>query len=179
METNNKFDSQIEEQQHAFNIGKELLAWEAPEYFHYDRTNDWYWWTGLVAILLIAFALWQGSFLFAILILVGWFTVVLYAIRPPQIVICKLTEKGVLVKSPHSDGIKMYPWAELKSYWIFYRPPIHAELSIISKKTLMTHIKLPLGEVSPDKVKNIVKQYLAEEEQKESLIDNLSQLAKF
>lgn len=179
MDTNNKIGGQLEDQKQTYLVGKELISWEAPEYFHYERTNDWYWWTGLVALVILGFALWQGSLLFALLVLISWFTVVLYAVRPPQIVAFKLTDKGILIKNPHSDGTKMYPWSDLKSFWIFYRPPVHAELSIISKKTLMTHIKLPLGETDPEKLKNIVKQYLPEEEQKESLIDNLSQLAKF
>ena len=178
METN-KINADQSAQEHSFATGKELLSWETPEYFHYERTNDWYWWTGLVAIVLFGFALWQSSFLFAILILVSWFTVVLYAIRPPQIITCKLMEKGIMVKNAHSETSKMYPWAELKSFWIFYRPPVQAELSIISKKAIMTHIKIPFGEADPDKIKNIVKQYLTEEQQKESLIDNLSHLAKF
>lgn len=176
MDTNIK---EKNEQKQAYMVGKELLSWEAPEYFHHQRTNDWYWWTGLVAFVIFGIAVWQGSFLFAILVLISWFTVVLYAIRPPQIVVFTLTDKGVLIKNPHSEETKMYPWAELKSFWIFYKPPIQEELSIISKKSLMTHIKLPLGDMNPDQVKNIVKQFLTEEEQKESLIDNLSFLAKF
>lgn len=166
-------------QQQDYMIGRKLFSWEAPEYFQHQRGNDWYWWVGLAAVILLGISLWQGSFLFGILILVGWFTVILYAIRPPRTFIFTITEKGILVKNPHAEGVKMYPWQELKSFWIFYKPPIQEELSVVSKKTMMPYIKMPLGGADPAQIENIVAKYIPKEEQKESLIDSLAHFAKF
>ena len=153
--------------------GKILLSWEAHEYFHHKKGTDWYWWVGLVAVLLLALGIYQKSFLFCVLVLVSWFTITLYAVRPPQNVRFTITERGVLVKSI------LYPWQNIKSFWIFYNPPLHKELSLESKKAFMPYIKIPLGNTSPDKVRETVKKYLPEVEQQESLIDNLSHLARF
>ena len=154
-------------------IGKVLMSWEAHEYFHHEKGNDWYWWTGLVAVVLLGLAIYQGSFLFGVLVLVGWFTIVLYAVRPPRNLKFSLTERGVLVEST------LYPWQSLKSFWIFYNPPLHKDLSLESKKAFVQFVKIPLGKMEPAKVREIVIKFLPEVEQEESLIDNLSHLAKF
>jgi len=160
-------------QEDDFTIGKSLLSWQAPEYHHYDKSTDWYWWVGLVAIMLLGFAVWQGSFLFGVLVLVGWFTIILYAVRKPQIITFSINEKGVVIEKT------FYPWHTLKSFWIFYNPPLLKELSLESQKTLMPYIKIPLGDTNPDQVKEALDKYLPEEEQQESIIDNLSHIARF
>ena len=153
--------------------GKTLLEWEAPEYFHHNRGTDWYWWVGLTAIILLGLAIWQKSFLFGVLVLIGWFTVVLYAVRPPRTLKFALTERGVLIEN------KLYLWHDLKSFWVFYNPPLHKDLSLESKKALMPYIKIPLGPANPAEIRALAKKFLPEVEQEESLIDNLSHLAKF
>ncbi|OGF81975.1 hypothetical protein A2924_04630 [Candidatus Giovannonibacteria bacterium RIFCSPLOWO2_01_FULL_44_16] len=161
-------------------MGNVLFSWEAHEYFHHERTTDWYWWVGLVAVLLLGFAVWQRSFLFGILILLGWFTSILYAIRTPRFIRFVLTERGLIIENPESkESGKMYPWNQLESFWVFYKPPVHEELSIKSKKTFMPYIKVPLGDEDPEAVKEIVSKYIPLEEQEESLIDTLAHLAKF
>lgn len=153
--------------------GEVLLSWRAPEYHHYEKSVDWYWWVGLAAVVLLGFAFWQKSFLFGVLVLVGWFTVVLHAIRHPEELNFSVTENGVLIEKT------FYPWHTLKSFWIFYNPPLFKELSLESQKTLMPFIKIPLGDVKPAQIKNIVSRHLEEIEQQESLIDHLAHLARF
>ena len=164
----------MDEQGHDFTIGKELISWDAPEYFHHERGVDWYWWVGLFAVILLGFAAWQHSFLFGVLVLLGWFTTILYAVRPPKTIRFTLTNRGVIAEN------KMYPWSELESFWIFYKPPVQQELSIKSKKTFMPYIKIQFAhDLDPEEIKQIVIKYIPEEEQQESLIDNLAHLAKF
>lgn len=170
-------DKKIE---HDYMTGNVLFSWEAHEYFHHDRTVDWYWWVGLVAVILLGFAVWQRSFLFGVLILLGWFTSILYAIRDPHVIRFVLTDRGLIVENPESkESGKIYPWSQLDSFWVFYKPPVHAELSIKSKKTFMPYIKVPLGDEDPEAIKEIVSKYIPLEEQEESLIDNIAHLAKF
>ena len=155
-------------------VGKILMEWEAPEYNHYEKGSDWYWWVGLATVVLLGFALWQRSFLFGVLVLLGWFTVILYASRHPRIINFAITERGILIED------RLYPWHELKSFWIFYNPPLRREISLESNRTLMPYIKIPLAEeLDPSKIKDAIKKFLQEVEQQESLIDNLSHLARF
>ena len=153
--------------------GKKLITWKAPEYHHYEKTNDWFWWAGLLAIILLGFATWQGSFLFGILILISWFVIVLYAVRKPDEIDFALSENGILIDN------KLYSWQSLKSFWIFHNPPFPTEVSFESKKTLMPYIRVPLGDKNLDEVKTLLKKHLREVEQEESIIDHLAHLARF
>ncbi len=149
------------------------MSWQAAEYAHYERTADWYWWVGLVAVIMLGLAVWQKSFLFGVLVLVAWFTILLYAVRPPRTIQVAITEHGVMVEK------NLYLWGNLKSFWIFYTPPIKKEVSLETKKSFVTYVKIPLGDMDPEEVKTIIKKFIPEIEQRESLIDNLSHLAKF
>ncbi len=152
---------------------KPLISWETPEYPAYQKSTDWYWWVGLVAVVLLGFAVWQRSFLFGVFILIAWFTTMLYAVRPPKTIRVAVTESGIAVEDT------LYPWNNIKSFWIFYRPPLIRDLSLESKKTVMPYIKIPLGETDPQQIKKIISAFIPEVEQKESVIDNLSHLARF
>src|SRR3989344_5806017 len=149
---------------------KSLISWETPEYPAYEKSADWYWWVGLVVVVLMGFAIWQRSFLFGVFILIAWFTMMLYAVRPPKTIHVSIIESGVMVENT------LYPWHNIKSFWIFYRPPLIRDLSLESKKTVMPYIKIPIGETEPEKIKKIILAYIPEVEQKESVIDNLSHL---
>ncbi len=152
--------------------GKILLEWEASEYTEHRRSIDWYWWVGLFAVILLGVAIWQRSFLFGVLVFIGWFTLVLFAVRPPRIIKFYITERGVMIEN------NLYPWQNLKSFWIFYNPPLKKEISLESKKTFMLHVKMPLGDQNPQKARELLAKFLPEIEQEESLIENISSLLK-
>src|SRR3989338_698485 len=120
--------------------GNILLIWDAPEYEYYEKTTDWYWWVGLIAVILLGIGVWQKSFLFAVLVLLSWFTIALYAVRKPQLITCAIAERGLVV------GTKLYLWQDIKSFWIFYNPPSHRDLSIASKKQLSPSLRIHLGD---------------------------------
>ena len=158
---------------HEATTGKILVSWETPEYEYHEKSTDWYWWVGLFAVILLGIAIWQGSFLFGVLILLGWFTTVLYAMRPPRIVHCAIAERGILVDN------KLYFWHDLRSFWIFYNPPVRKDLVITSKRSVMPPLNIHLSEEDPIKIREIVVKFLPEIEQEESLIDALARFARF
>lgn len=57
---------------------QELFAWRAKEFEDFEKTNDWYWTIGLVAIVGAGIAFWQDSFSFGVLILVSGFTLMVF-----------------------------------------------------------------------------------------------------
>src|SRR3989344_4758304 len=153
--------------------GKILFSWSAYEYEYYEKSTDWYWWVGFFALVLLGFALWQRSFLFALVILLGWFTVVLWPAPPPQMISFSIAERGILVRE------RLYMWHDLRSFWIFYNPPIRKELVIAPKKTFLPTLKINLGDTDPTVIHDTLLTFLPEIEEEDSLIDNLSRLVRF
>ena len=57
------------ELQETLALNQEEFVWEAPAHVHYDRGPRWYVGMVVVALFLVAYAIWTANFLFAFLIL--------------------------------------------------------------------------------------------------------------
>lgn len=147
-----------------------MISWEAPEYKEHKKSTDWYWYLALGTVLLLIYAAYERSFLFGVLVVVGWFTTMLYSTRPPKIIKISISENGIQIEQ------NLYPWTNIKSFWIFSEK---GELLLELKKTLMPHMKILLGEMDPKIAREIISKFIPEKEQEESFIDNLSDLVKF
>lgn len=124
---------------------------------------------GVLNIALIAYFIFSANYLGAFLFLLSAFTVFMIIYnrkkKTPAEVQCKIRSQGVQL------GNILYPYENLQSFWIFYDPPYHKEISIRSQKTLMDHIKIPVGDEDPVKIREILLEFLPEKQQEESFVD--------
>ncbi len=147
-----------------------FLEWETPEYFVYKKGVDWYWYLAICAIFLLIFAAYQRSFLFGAIVIIAWFTIMLYSFKIPKTIKIYFLETGIQIER------NIYPWANIKSFWIFEQ---RKELSLELKKTFFSHIKILTGNVDVTIIREILSKFIPENEQENSFIDNLSDLIKF
>lgn len=123
--------------------------------------------TALVGIGLITYFAFSGNYLAAFFFLMAGI-IVAYGIyqRKPREVVCKIRAQGVQINRD------LYPYETLKSFWIFYDPPHHQELSVRSRKAFTGgYIKIPLGNEDPVKIRKILIKFLPERKQEEALVD--------
>ena len=73
------------------------LTWEAPEFEFFHKTTRWYIFSATVALACIALAVWQRSFSFIILTVVGYITVVGWSQKPPRRIQYQLAGEGIYV----------------------------------------------------------------------------------
>ncbi len=90
----------------------EKIEWQAPEYIHTEKTTDWYWIVGIIAISIAIISFILNDIIFGLLILVSTFTLSLFASRPPKTVKHELNNTGV------EKGQTVYPYTEIKSFWV-------------------------------------------------------------
>ena len=150
-----------------------LLAWEAPEFDASPERKRPLLIAGgmLVAGGIIAIAL--ANYFFALFLVVAGVLLASFAYRSPKIVRFALTPHGVVVDS------RLYELTGLASFWIAYEPPLFNELRLVSKKTIMPIIRLPLGEMNPLDVREILTRFLPEKQQDDTLIEILSRYLGF
>jgi hypothetical protein len=148
------------------------FEWEAPEYEHHERSNDWYWAMGIFAVALIVVAFLFKSVLFGLLVMLGGFSLGLYSVRKPTMVSFNIGPRGVGI------GDRVYFFEDLKSFWVRYDPPHVKELVIESKKAVMPHITIPLADSDPVAVRTYLLRFLPEEKIDESLIVTVGRLLK-
>ncbi|MBU6415008.1 hypothetical protein KGQ34_02080 [Patescibacteria group bacterium] len=145
-----------------------LLSWSAPEHQNEIPTADAKLWLGAGSLALLGYAVYAQNYLFAIIILLFGFVWYAYAHRPSRMIDFAVSVRGVTVQT------RLYEFQDLQSFWIFFDPPRIKELSLESKKTLMPFLKIPLGETSPVKLRELLVKFIPEKKQEETLTEILS-----
>lgn len=147
-------------------MNQPLLEWNAPEHSHVEKTTDWYWAVGIIAVTAAGLAVILGSVIFGIFIIVAAGALVVRASKPPKIAHFEINDRGIVV-----DNI-LYPFLTLESFWIdaHDRP---AKILVKSGKFFMPYISVPIEEVDPEEVRAILLQYIAETEHVEPVTQKI------
>ncbi len=142
------------------------ISWTTKEYFHQEKTADWYWVVGIVTISIALISIILNNVIFAILVIVSSFTLSLFASRKPEDIKITVDQKGVTV------GKTQYPYINLDSFWIETRE-IQPKIILKSKKMLMFFIVIFIEEVEIEEVKELLNRHLPEEEHQEPFLEKL------
>ncbi len=140
------------------------LRWQAHEYDHYERSTDWYWAVAIITLSIIALSIIWNDYLFALVIAIGVFALVLYTKRPSKLITYELSKKGIRIEKT------LYPYPTLESFWVEdYNQTPRPKLILKSIKVMMPHIVIPIEGIHPDEVHSFLSARLPEEEHVESL----------
>lgn len=159
-----------EEQQPTF--GRALVSWETWEYPKHDRSPLWYLIAGVIAVLLILFALFTGSFPFAVIILMTGIIIFLSHLREPERIMVHITSNGVII------GHHFYAYKEIRDFSIVYDLPQAKLLYLDFFGRLHPLMSIPLEEVNPNEVREALMPYAVENLQRdeETLTDVLARI---
>ena len=141
------------------------FEWEAPEFEKTEKSKSWFIIPAVIAIILGIIALATNNILFLILVLLGFFIFYVYANKEPRIIKFKIYERGIEFDN------QMHDFESLRSFWIFYDPPMEKEISLRSKKTFFPYIRIPLGNQSPIEIRKYLLKFIPEKRHRESVID--------
>ena len=151
--------------------GHELMSWRIPEYEEHNRDAKWYIMAGAIAFILLIFAFWTNNFLFAVIVVVSLFIIVLHHENNPVGVSIKLTTDGIIV------GKKFTDYKDLKNFSIVYQPRRSVKRLYFEPKNLLKYrISIPILSQDPLKIRENLLQYLIEDidREDEPLSENLS-----
>lgn len=150
------------------------LEWTALEHEHFEKSPDWFWALGIIAVAVATMSIIFNNILFAIVIIIGAFALGMNASKPPAQVRFKITPRGITINKT------LYLYSTLESFWVEdeneYEQP---KLLIKSQKLLSPHIVIPIKDVSPDDVRDYMLEYLDEKEDSESLAQKIMELFGF
>jgi hypothetical protein len=132
------------------------IEWDGHEYEHKQRSEDWFWAVGVIAISLAIAAIIFSDIIFGILILLSAFSLCLFINRPPETVHVILNEQGI------TRGKVQYPFSTLHSFWIDEQHP-HQKILLRSQKLLMPLITIPLGNADAERVQKTLVRFIPEE----------------
>ncbi len=129
------------------------IEWHAPEYSHKEKSADFLWAIGLVALVGAGLALWFHNYLFAIFIVISGISLIFFSIRKPEEMAFSISTDGIAV------GKDKYSWTTIKGFNIKKGDPYNKLMIVTSKYFLPVYtIPLPQGlrnEVEEDLLKVI------------------------
>ena len=139
------------------------LTWETFSHIKIEKSEDWFWIVGIVAVAIAVLAVFFNNILLALIILLGIFTIFMSSNSDPKIVQYEINRKGVKV------GEILYPYSILESFCVIDEDGYDRDrLLLKSRKFFSTLIVLPLaGQVGNDSVREYLLEYLNEEEMQE------------
>lgn len=138
----------------------EKVSWVTEEYEHKDKTPDWYWALGIIAIAGAIICIIYKNYLFAIFIVLAAGVLAMYNSKKPDPLNIEISEKGVRINK------EIYPYVMIKSFWI-ENLSNESHLLLHSKRILMPIIVLNIENGLEDRVRSILLKHSKEEEVKE------------
>ena len=142
------------------------LKWQAREYIYTEKTADWYWIVTIVTFSVAIISVILNNLIFAILIIVSFFVLVLFASKRPGIVSIELNNFGITAGKIH------YPYENLESFWVETKQ-LHQRLILKSKKALMPYIVILIEDITPETVQAFLHDHLPEVEHTEPFLEKL------
>jgi hypothetical protein len=143
-----------------------ILEWQALEYDPTEKSSDWFWTIGIAGGIGIVLAIIFKNFLFAIVLLLGTFTMMMYGARKPELITFSISSKGIRAKND------LYPFKNLLGFAIRSGEGPD-KLMIHSNRIFLPHIILPIEDIDPELIRERLSVMLPEEIFEETFIDLL------
>ena len=139
--------------------------WETHEFLYQEKTNDWYWAVGIITVSGAVIAVIFGNILFALFLLLGAFTLALFAAKKPEIVRFELNNTGIIINKT------LYPYTTLHSFCVEDNSHIEVQSKVIlrSRRMAMPLLVLPLEEYHPEEIRDFLFDHLPEDHHAEPI----------
>ena len=137
------------------------IEWSAPEYRHKEKSVDFIWTIGLVALVSCIIALWLKNYLFSVFIFISGACLILFSIRPPLDVNFSIETDGITL------GKDKYDWKKIKFFNI-KKNKDEALLLIEIDKYLLPIYTIPLPLDKADQVRTSILKVIQTKELEES-----------
>ncbi len=138
--------------------GKKIMGWKIPEYDKHERTQNWYVIAAIVGALLVIYSFFSGNFLFAAIIIIGAFVIIMHDGQEPVKIDFNITDEGVIV------GKNFYAYDTLKDFSLVYKPNQKIKnLYFEFKSAVRPRLSIPLNRENPLPIRENLLKYLPED----------------
>jgi hypothetical protein len=149
------------------------IVWEAPEHRHIEKTTDWYWAVGIIAISTATASIMFKNVLFGLVILLGASTMILFSHRTPKMLPYEISPRGLRIKTT------LYPFISLEAFALDEDAAYGPQLILKSQHFLMPLIIVPIPEEYVDEIDDIISSRLREAHLEEPLSHRLLEFFGF
>ncbi|MFW5853540.1 MAG: hypothetical protein ACOCU8_02865 [Patescibacteria group bacterium] len=153
--------------------GEIIIKWQGPEYEHQEKSKNWVWLVGLAVILGVIITIVLANFLLALILAIGFASLIFMALTPPRIIDFAITENGILIDS------NLYLFKNIQAFALEEEEDT-TRMSIHIDRLFLPHIILTLpSDIDPMEIKEILSEFIPEEEFRLSLAEELLRFLGF
>lgn len=148
---------------------KDVLAhWRAPEFEHFERDKQWFLVVSLILAAIIGYAIYTNSLIMAITFILIGVVGYLHINRVPRELDFRIVPEGIIAGEK-----ELYPFDNIKSFWIFYEPPHKKIISLHMNSYMIPFIHIPVHDEDPVAIREILMRYIPEIKQEPGAVDSL------
>lgn len=145
------------------------ISWVVQTHEHRERSADWFWTLGLLAVVGAGISIYFSNVLLAVILVVGAGSIGFLAIRGPREHTVRIDARGVSI-----DGT-LYQYSSIHTFGIA-EGPHEPRLVLTTGSLLAPRIVLSLETTSPEVVRALLRRYLEEEEQQPIFSESVAEL---
>lgn len=163
-----RFEDLSNEQQTHYD--KALLSWSSHLAQDFERSPRWYMIGGTLVALLVLYSLFTGQWTFAAALTVFAGVYYYISVQETPTVEIKVSDIGIKV------GKRVYPYTDLKTFWIEYNPPYFQNLHLVTRNKFKPEVSIQIHQINVSELRTILTRYLPEwTEKQSSFTDNITQ----
>ncbi len=138
------------------------LSWTAFEHDHVERTSDWFWALGIVAVCAALTSILFHDLFFAVIILLAAFMLGWLARTPQELLEFEITETGI------RTGDEMHVYEDIIAFWVIH-DAVRPLLLVDTVKFMSPNLIIPIHDIDPDEISAYLREHAKEVEMKEPL----------
>jgi len=150
----------------------EQINWDAEEFEHRPKSNDWYWAVGIITVAIAVGSIMFENILLAVFIIISSLALVLQSAQKPKLLNISVDSRGILINK------RLFPFNSLESFWL-EKTDYEDRLIVKSKKALMPFIIIPVHQEDSVEIEQFIAEHLKEEELHESLAQKIMERLGF
>ncbi|MEK7113403.1 MAG: hypothetical protein AAB873_01095 [Patescibacteria group bacterium] len=117
---------------------QDKISWSALEYEEKERGNDWFWALGIIVVAGATTSFIYENYFFGLFLVIGGLLLGFFATKKPDLIDYELNERGIKIKN------QIFPYKEMKAFWIQYNGEKHPTLFIHSDRIFIPIVSIPL-----------------------------------
>jgi len=149
-----------------------IFEWVGTEYEFAEKSTDWYWALGIIALAGIVASVLFGNFLLALVILSAAVAVALQAMKRSRTHHFMITELGLQIDD------RLYPYDTMLHFSVleYLDEKLPPALSVKTRSLLSPHLLIPLSGVDAEAVYEYLSNHLDEGNHETSVVDRLVEM---
>lgn len=151
-----------------------FFEWDADGYVFEEKSADWYWALGIIAVAAAVASVLFGNVILALLIIAAAGTLALSTLKRPRLHRFRITDEGVMIDE------NLYGYESILSFSVleYIDPNLPPTLSLRTRKPLAPHLLIPISGPDPVEIYEFLADHVEEGRHDESVVDRIIDLLR-